>query len=97
MSLLMSASPWTNGNTENKKRPSTMRKTIKTRPYMNGMGEPDEYINEEPELKEQLPPSVDDLQIYNDNRNNQVSDLINKITSNTHININQNQPLNANI
>ena len=81
MSLLMSASPWTNGNTENKKRPSTMRKTIKTRPYMNGMGEPDEYINEEPELKEQLPPSVDDVQIYNDNRNNQVSDLINKMTS----------------
>lgn len=81
MSLLMSASPWTNGNTENKKRPSTMRKTIKTRPYINGMGEPDEYINEEPELKEQLPPSVDDVQIYNNNRNNQVSDLINKMTS----------------
>ena len=81
MSLLMSASPWTNGNTENKKRPSTMRKTMKMRPYMNGMGEPDEYINEDPELREQLPPSIEDVQTHNDTRSNQVSDLINKITS----------------
>lgn len=81
MSLLMSASPWTNGNTENKKRPSTMRKTMKMRPYMNGMGEPDEYINEDPELREQLPPSIQDVQSHNDTRSNQVSDLINKITS----------------
>jgi len=81
MSLLMSASPWTNGNTENKKRPSTMRKTMKMRPYMNGIGEPDEYINEEPELRQQLPPSIEDVQSHNDTRTNQVSDLINKITS----------------
>jgi len=77
----MSASPWTNGNTENKKRPSTMRKTMKMRPYMNGIGEPDEYINEEPELRQQLPPSIEDVQSHNDTRTNQVSDLINKITS----------------
>jgi len=81
MSLLMSASPWTNGNTENKKRPSTMRKTMKMRPYMNGMGEPDEYINEDPELREQLPPSIQDVQSHNDTRSTQVSELINKITS----------------
>ena len=81
MSLLMSASPWTNGNTENKKRPSTMRKTMKMRPYMNGIGEPDEYINEEPELRQQLPSSIEDVQSNNDTRTNQVSDLINKITS----------------
>jgi len=77
----MSASPWTNGNTENKKRPSTMRKTMKMRPYMNGIGEPDEYINEEPELRQQLPSSIEDVQSNNDTRTNQVSDLINKITS----------------
>jgi len=81
MSLLMSASPWTNGNTENKKRPSTMRKTMKMRPYMNGMGEPDEYINEDLELREQLPPSIQDVQSHNDTRSTQVSELINKITS----------------
>jgi hypothetical protein len=77
MSLLMSASPWTNGNNENKKRPSTMRKTIKMRPY----GEPDEYINEDPELKEQFPPSIEDVQRNNEDRSNQVSQLIHKITS----------------
>ena len=81
MSLLMSASPWNNGNTENKKRQPTMRRTIKMRPFMNGIGEPDEYINEEPILKEQLPPSVEDVQNHNDNRSNQVNDLINKMTS----------------
>jgi hypothetical protein len=81
MSLLMSASPWTNGNTENKKRPSTMRKTMKMRPYMNGIGEPDEYVNEGPELKEQLPPSIEDVQTHNDSRTNLVTDLINKMTS----------------
>jgi hypothetical protein len=81
MSLLMSASPWTDGNIENKKRPSTMRKTIKTRPYMNGVGEPDEYINEGAELKELQPPSVHDVQVHNDTRASQVSELINKITS----------------
>ena len=81
MSLLISASPWTDGNTENRKRPSTMRKTMKMRPYMNGMGEPDEYINEVPELREQLPPSIEDVHTHNDNRRSQVSDLINKITS----------------
>jgi hypothetical protein len=37
----MSASPWTNGNnTENRKRASTMRKTIKNREG------PDEYVSE---------------------------------------------------
>ena len=81
MSLLMSASPWTDGNTENRKRPSTMRKTIKMRPYMNGVGEPDEYINEGPELKEQLPPSLQDMQSHNESRTSQVSELINKMTS----------------
>jgi hypothetical protein len=77
----MSASPWINGNSENRKRPSTMRKTMKMRPYMNGMGEPDEYVNEGPELKEQFPPSIEDVQTTNDNRTNQVTDLINKMTS----------------
>ena len=81
MSLLMSASPWTDGNIENKKRPSTMRKTIKMRPYMNGIGEPDEYTNEGTELKELHPPSLQDMQSHNDTRSSQVSDLINKITS----------------
>jgi hypothetical protein len=81
MSLLMSASPWTDGNIENKKRPSTMRKTIKMRPYMNGVGEPDEYINEGAELKELQPPSIHDVHVHNDTRASQVSELINKITS----------------
>lgn len=54
MSLLMSASPWTNGNnTENRKRASTMRKTIKNREG------PDEYISEE--SSDQMPPTIQDV------------------------------------
>lgn len=74
MSLLMSASPWTNGNnTENRKRASTMRKTIKNREG------PDEYVSEE--SSDQMPPTIQDVQAMHETRSNQVNDLINKITS----------------
>ena len=79
MSLLMSASPWNNGNIETKKRQSTMRKTLKNRPYISGIGEPDEYVSEE--LTSQMPPTIQDVQEIHENRSNQVNDLINKITN----------------
>ena len=73
MSLLASASPWTNGNnTENKKRPSTMRKSLKS-------GGPDVYNSEE--STDQTPPTIQDVQIAHENRSNQVNNLIQKITT----------------
>ena len=36
MSLVSTASPWTNDDTGNKKRQSTMRKTIKIKPANSG-------------------------------------------------------------
>lgn len=73
MSLLASASPWTNGNnTENKKRPSTMRKSLKS-------GGPDVYTSEE--SIDQTPPTIQDVQIAHENRSNQVNNLIQKITT----------------
>ena len=74
MSLLASASPWTNGNnnTESKKRPSTMRKSLKS-------GGPDVYTSEE--SMDQTPPTIQDVQIAHENRSNQVNNLIQKITT----------------
>lgn len=46
MSLVTSASLWTNDESLNKKRPSTMRKTIKMRPFAQNIGEPDEYVSQ---------------------------------------------------
>jgi hypothetical protein len=77
MSLLASASPWTNGNnTENKKRPSTMRKSLKN---LNIGGGPDDYNNEE--TVDQTPPTIQDVQTAHENRSNQVNNLIQKITT----------------
>lgn len=80
MSLLMSASPWTNEGSSNKKRSSTMRKTVKLRPTES---ESDEYLGDEStgDLSNQLPPTVQDIQSMNETRNNKVTDLINKLTT----------------
>lgn len=74
MSLLASASPWTNGNnnTENKKRPSTMRKSLKS-------SGPDVYTSEE--SMDQTPPTIQDVQTAHENRSAQVNNLIQKITT----------------
>jgi len=77
MSLLASASPWTNGNnTENKKRPSTMRKSLKN---LNIGGGPDDYNSEE--SMDQKPPTIQDVQTAHENRSAQVNNLIQKITT----------------
>jgi len=77
MSLLASASPWTNGNnTENKKRPSTMRKSLKN---LNIGGGPDDYNSEE--TVDQTPPTIQDVQTAHENRSAQVNNLIQKITT----------------
>jgi hypothetical protein len=83
-SLVTSASVWTNDEAPaNKKRPSTMRKTTKLRPFLPSIGEPEEYsISARQEgLQNQQPETIDDVQAANEDRHTRVSDLLNKITS----------------
>jgi len=82
-SLVSSASTWTNDDNSNKKRTPTMRKTIKSRPYMQSMGEPDEYVTTDSgeDFHNNEPTSITDLQGAANNRNDRVNELLNKITS----------------
>jgi hypothetical protein len=83
-SLVTSASVWTNDEIPaNKKRPSTMRKTTKLRPFLPNIGEPEEYnISARQEgLQNQQPETIDDVQAANEDKHTRVSDLLNKITS----------------
>ena len=79
MSLISTASVWTNDEPQ-KKRTPTMRKTIKKMPtYMNSVGEPDEYVSQEQNYRNMIPESIDDLQLTQDNRTLRVTELLNKI------------------
>ena len=79
MSLISTASVWTNDEPQ-KKRTPTMRKTIKKMPtYMNSVGEPDEYVSQEQNYRNMIPESIDDLQLTQDNRALRVTELLNKI------------------
>jgi hypothetical protein len=80
-SLVSSASVWTNDDSANRKRTPTMRKTIKSRPFIQSIGEPDEYTTSEENYKKLTPTSVDELQTISNNRNDRVNELLNKITS----------------
>lgn len=91
MSLLATASPWINDDT-NKKRTSTMRKTIKKcLPLSSSMSEPelnleqenansDSYENFE-QLQMQNVPTIEQSETVNTNRKGKINDLLNKITS----------------
>jgi hypothetical protein len=83
MSLISSASAWTNDEITPKKRIPSMRKTVKKMPtHMNQIGEPDEYISQEPtsypEMQISTPESNEQDQEL---RNNRVNQLINQLTS----------------
>ena len=86
-SLVTSASAWTNDDTTPKKRQSTMRKTIKSKPYLQSIGEPDEYVTvgdyatSGENYHKNEPVSMIDLQSVANNRNDRVNELLNKITS----------------
>ena len=76
-SLAASASVWTNDNDSIQKRPSTLRKTAKMRPFLPTIGEPDEKEG----LQNLQPETINDVQTSNDERNHRVAELLNKITS----------------
>ena len=89
MSLVASASPWNNDESINKKRQSTMRKTIKLRSSMNqdisayNDSKIDNIndINVNSKISNNKPTTIDQQEEYNTTRNKRVNDLLNKITS----------------
>jgi hypothetical protein len=80
-SLVSSASTWTNDDNTSRKRTPTMRKTIKSKPYIQSIGEPDEYTTSGENYQKNEPTSITDLQSISNNRNDRVNELLNKITS----------------
>lgn len=85
--LLLSASPYKSEETPSKKRLSTMRKNIKSKPvaeyneaiYADNARDGMDVTREA--YQNISPPSMDDLQTVNDNRNIRVNELLNKITA----------------
>lgn len=85
MSLISTASLWTNDDISTKKRtPSMIRKTIKNKPLMSGNREYEEYsVSQEDNshTSEYVLNNIDDVQKINEDRNNKVNDIINKMSS----------------
>ena len=82
MSLVTTASLWTNDNSMNKKRQPTIRKTVKQiqDQTSNDLEIPDFGFN--PENYQNLQPSnIDDVLQANQDRSAKVADLLNKITT----------------
>jgi hypothetical protein len=80
MSLVTTASLWTNEDNQ-KKRTPTMRRTIKLKPNLSNIGEPDEYVSQSENYQNLEPTSLTEIQEASENRNNRVNNLLNKITS----------------
>ena len=78
-SLVTTASVWTSDDSSNKKRQSTMRKTIKLR--SGDVGDYDETTLENDKYSKMSPSTIDDQKDYNSNRNDRVNELLSKITS----------------
>ena len=78
MSLISSASPWTNDETITKKRIPSLRKTMKKPPTPE---ESTGYVSEEKlYLESQVPESIQTTQDNLEDRSNRVSQLINQLT-----------------
>jgi len=80
MSLVTTASLWTNEDNQ-KKRTPTMRRTIKLKPNLSNIGEPDEYVSQSENYQNLEPTTLNEIQEASENRNNRVNNLLNKITS----------------
>lgn len=81
MSLIASASLWTNDD-PNTKRTPTLRKTIKKTPYIQSVGQPTEYISQEQNYQNvKTPLTIDETGAYHDTQNSRVNELLNKITA----------------
>jgi hypothetical protein len=81
MSLLTTASVWTNNDDNpSKKRVSTLRKPSNVRAFNDGNDDLAGY-NESKDAPSKSPPTFLDLQSGNDNRQSRVTDMLNKITA----------------
>jgi len=82
MSLVSNAMPWTNDDSQQKKRVATMRKTIKAKPFIKDSTEssPDAYIPSESATLYKV-PSPEDVQSETNNRNARVNELINQMSA----------------
>jgi hypothetical protein len=80
MSLVTTASTWINDdNNSNKKRQSTMRRTIKKNPILQS--EPEDYVGQEEPSPHLQPTSIDDNKKMVNDHNARVNDVLNKITA----------------
>ena len=82
MSLISTASPWINEDTNSqRKRTPSMRKTIKIRPYARDTisQESDEYQTSQPLLENMA--NIENVQNDNEVRSKKVNDLINQMTN----------------
>jgi hypothetical protein len=82
MSLVTTASLWTNDDNQ-KKRTPTMRRTIKLKPTIPTIGEPDDYVSQSENYQnlENINSNLDETVKTMDNRNSRVNELLNKITA----------------
>jgi len=78
MSLALTAAPWTNDDSTNKKRPSSMKKQLKELQTVSG---PDEYVSQAEGYQNLQPSSLDDAQNQGQDRVLKINDLLNKVTS----------------
>ena len=85
MSLLSGASLWTSDDNLNKKRTPMLRRTIKKQPNYaqssTNLPEPDEYILTDQNYQESKHVSIDETITINEDRNNKVNALLDKITA----------------
>ena len=89
MSLLLSASPYKSDENTNKKRTSTMRKFIKSKPAVSNNPEESNEYSGSTTTEETVTEgyenvsknSIDNLQTINDNRNIRINDILDKMTS----------------
>jgi hypothetical protein len=81
MSLVTSASPWTNDTSTNKKRQPTLRNSFKQNanitPYNEVLPAP---VEERKELQNMEPSTFDDAETVNNDRASRVNSIIDKIT-----------------
>jgi hypothetical protein len=81
MSLISSASPWTNDENIPKKRVPSLRRTAKKNPVPDEHAGVTEYVSEEKlYLESQVPESIQTTQSNLEERSNRVSQLINQVT-----------------
>jgi len=76
MSLVSTASLWTNDDTGNKKRQSTMRKTIKVKPANT-----DYEVYSSNDGQDYMIHNLEDVQKSTEERTNRVNEIINKMSS----------------